>query len=272
MIGELFVALCRVPQLKKRLWHGWYEFMARRFRASDWSFMNYGFAEEGDAAQLELEHADEPDRYSIQLYRHVAGAVDLQGRDVLEVGCGRGGGASFVMRYLKPAGMIGLDVSLSAVELCRGRYRIDGLRFESGDAEHLPFGSDSFDAVINVESSHCYPGLSSFFSEVRRVLKPGGHFLYADLHERRSLDNWRTQLRSSGLVIMRETDITPNVLAALDQDNERKLRLIERMVPSLLRPSIHNFAATRGSKVYAAFRTGALAYLSFVVRKAAKSL
>ena len=47
-------------------------------------------------------------------------------------------------------------------------------RFEVGDAEHLPFEDESFEVVTNMESSHTYPNLRAFFSEVRRVLAKGG--------------------------------------------------------------------------------------------------
>jgi hypothetical protein len=56
---------------------------------------------------LRLAETDEPDRHWIQLYHHVAGAVDLEKCTVLEVGSGRGGGASFIKRYLRPASVIG---------------------------------------------------------------------------------------------------------------------------------------------------------------------
>jgi fatty-acid O-methyltransferase len=43
-----------------------------------------------------------------------------------------------------------------------------------GDAENLPFPQVSFDAVINVESAHCYGSIERFLAEVHRVLRPGG--------------------------------------------------------------------------------------------------
>lgn len=55
--------------------------------------MNYGFvALEPDVSELDLAEEDENDRYFLQLYNHVATAVDLKGKQVLEVGSGRGGG------------------------------------------------------------------------------------------------------------------------------------------------------------------------------------
>ena len=56
-----------------------------------------------------------------------------------------------------------------------------------GDAQNLPFPDESFDAVINVEASHIYPNFERFLGEVARVLRPGGHFLYADFRNRDGL-------------------------------------------------------------------------------------
>ena len=124
-----------------------------------------------------------------------------------------------------------------------------------------------FDAVINVESSHCYPSLEKFLSEVRRVLRPGGHFLYADFRERGNVAAWRNMLRDSRLDVLREMDITANVVTALDRDNDRKLDLIQRLIPNILRRSFLDFAAVRGSALFEAFRSGKLVYMSFVLQK-----
>ena len=228
--------------------------------------MNYGYMDE-PGAPLKLDRADEPDRCCIQLYNHVAGAVDLAGRNVLEVGSGRGGGASFIARYLRPGKMVGVDLSANAVDFSRKRHHWDGLEFEQGDAEHLPFGNETFDAVVNVESSHCYPSLEKFLAEIRRVLRKGGHFLYADFRECSAVDEWRGCLEKSGLQLLREDDITAQVVAALDTDNKRKLALIEKLVPRPLRPSFLDFAAVQGSSVYESFRMRKLVYLRFVLQK-----
>ena len=266
MLGRIFIALCSVPGLKKILWRTWYNYLARAHRAPEWTFMNYGYAAPG-ANTLRLAQADEPDRHWIQLYHHVAGSIDLEGRTVLEVGSGRGGGSSFIKRYMKPARMIGVDLSESAVQLSARTHPMDGLEFRVGDAENLPLGDGSVDAVINVESSHCYPSFEAFLAQVGRVLRPGGYFLYADFRQRDNVGDWRKSLRDSGLSVLREIDITQGVFAALEEDDERKLALINSIVPRPLRASFLNFAAVRGSSLFEAFRTGRLAYMSFVMRK-----
>lgn len=49
------------------------------------------------------------------------------------------------------------------------------------DAHHIEYPNESFDLVINIESSHLYNDPEKFFKEVQRVLKPNGYFCMADL-------------------------------------------------------------------------------------------
>src|SRR4051794_24506454 len=106
--------------LRQLAWRACYEMLAARVRQPEWAFMNYGFAPlTPTGAPLHLELADEPDRYCIQLYAHVLDGVDLAGADVLEVGSGRGGGASWISRYLGPRSTTGVDFAASAVALSR---------------------------------------------------------------------------------------------------------------------------------------------------------
>ena len=267
MISRLFAFLCRFPTLKRVLWRRWYQFLAGRYQVPEWQTMNYGYAPIPAPSPLPLEPADEGERFGIQLYHFATQPVPLTGLQALEVGCGRGGGASWLHRTFHPAAMTGVDFSAQAIALCKQRYPLPGLTFLVGDAEKLPFPDASFDAVVNVESSHCYGSMSAFLREVARVLKPGGHFLYADFRDGKKIDPWRDQLVASGLHIVSETNITPNVLDALDADNDRKMALMEKLLPKRLLGSFRDFAATKGSLVYEEFRNGGMQYFHFVLRK-----
>lgn len=251
----------------------WYEYLSRMDRGANMLFMNYGFADlDTDAGPVSLHPEDEPNRYCIQMYRHVVGDVDLRGLDVLEVGSGRGGGASYMARYLKSRSVIGLDVTGSAIRFCNRHYRVPGLSFLQGDAQSLLFDDASFDAVVNVESSHCYPSMERFLHETHRVLRPDGWFLFADHRPRGWVETLRTQLCQAKFAIRREQRITPNVLRALDLNNERKRRLIEQNVPRILQGFFSEFAAMQGTRgVYAKFASGDKQYLSFACTRGRES-
>ncbi len=262
LIARVVSLASRRPTSKRWLWRGWYQFLAGRYGEPSWTFMNYGFRAP-DGPPLVLAPEDEPDRSFIQLYDTVAGAVPLAGRDVLEVGCGRGGGASFVARYHRPRSLVAVDLAPRAVALCRARFAVPGLSFDVGDAECLPFAAATFDAVLNVESSHCYGRIGDFFREVRRVLRPGGSFLYADFRPREEVDAWRVALGDAGFRIDAERDLTPGVVAALDADDDAKRSMIATIVDRPFGRVFHQFAGLRGTAIYEELRSGALAYRAF---------
>jgi SAM-dependent methyltransferase len=184
----------RLPQ--KLVWKRWYPLLTRRLYADDVLFLNVGY-EEDPSMGLPLVASDEPNRFYIQFYHRTATQADLNGAQVLEVSCGHGGGASYLVRTLRPASYTGLDLNPAGVAFCRERHNLPGLDFVEGDAENLPFVDQSFDAVINVEASHCYPRFPRFLAEVARVLRPGGHFLYADVRPRNRFAAWDAALAAA---------------------------------------------------------------------------
>jgi ubiquinone/menaquinone biosynthesis C-methylase UbiE len=269
LISKLFVITCRIfPSLRRVLWKRLYQLLAGMYKRKDWIFMNYGYAplDPGEGKPT-LYDDDEQDRYFIQLYHHVAGAIDLEGLDVLEVGSGRGGGANYIMRYLEPRSFVGVDFSEKAVVFCNGNYSVQGLSFLQGDAESLPFDDNSFDAVVNVESSHCYSSMDAFLAQVRRVLRPGGYLLYADLRDRDMVVMLNEQINRSGMRLIRRSDITRNVIEAMNKDSDRKMELIAESVSKIFLNSFREFAGIRGSEIYEGLSTGEVVYQSFVLQK-----
>jgi SAM-dependent methyltransferase len=260
------------PLFKRRLWRCWYDFLAARYRQSDWTFMNYGYAVTGAAAKLPLTSADEADRYSIQLYEHVTRPVSLRGARVLEVGCGRGGGCSYLARYRAPASVLGVDFSAKAIAFCNRVHSVPILTFQQGDAEALPCQTGAFDVVINVESSHCYGSMAAFLAEMFRVLQPGGYLLWADFRPGERLAETCRQFEAAGFQRHGESLISADVLRALDLISERKQEMIRRLVPPLLAPCVEDFAGVSGTRVYESLRTGMIRYASGVFQKPGSSM
>ncbi len=269
MLTEIFIGLCRLsPRVKQHSWRHWYQYLARRHRRADWRFMNFGYVPLDPALEpLELEADDEAERTCAQLYNHIAGAIDLTGLDVLEVGSGRGGGSDFILRYLGPRAMTGVDLAPAAIDFCHRIYDQKGLSFRIGDASALPFEDQAFDVVLNVESSHCYASVDDFFKQVRRVLRPGGRFLFADLRYADQLDELNEQIERSGLELLHEEDITPNVTRALELDAERRAALITSSTTGPLLKPLKEFAGVKGSMVYHELLSGKVVYPSFILRK-----
>ncbi len=262
----LIDSLFAVGWIRKGIWRIWYPFLTRRLRGETVFFLNYAFEEEPPMG-IALAPAEEPNRACVQLYHHVASQAPLQGKDVLEVSCGHGGGAAYVARAFQPRRYTALDLNPEAIRFCQEHHRMSGLTFQQGDAQHLPFEPETFDLVINVEASHCYPDFPQFLAEVARVLRPGGHFLYADFRFADTRPGWEQALATCSLQIERTRIINAEVLRGMDRNSTRSLELIERHLPKFLRGLGRDFAGVKGSRIYNALVSGELTYRSYCLVK-----
>ena len=151
-----------MPSFRQAFWKIWYQYLSGRIGSDPVTFFNYGYwPPEGETLTLQPE--DESNRPAIQLYHHVASSADLADKNILEVSCGHGGGASFIKRYHKPQTYTAIDQNPRAIDYNRKTHGDLGIDFRVGDAQALDFPENHFDAVINVEASHCYPRQAAFF-------------------------------------------------------------------------------------------------------------
>jgi 2-polyprenyl-6-hydroxyphenyl methylase/3-demethylubiquinone-9 3-methyltransferase len=104
----------------------------------------------------------------------VAALAPLEGRHLLDLGCGKG---RFSCRLReRGARTVGLDISRAMLAEASGLERV------RASARRLPFGEATFDRVIAVEVfQHLAPrALDAVCREVRRILRPGGKFVIVD--------------------------------------------------------------------------------------------
>ena len=247
--------------IKRQLVSMLYNYLSRKDTKGAITFLNYGYL------PATVTAIDNVDRARAQLYEEVAGSVTLKGKDVLEISSGRGGGAAYLMEHHYPASIVGVDISKEAVRFCSAHYNLQGLSFKLGNAEALPFNGQQFDAVVNIEASHNYPSLDRFVSEAYRVLRPGGHFLFADMRSADKIDGLRSRLMRSRTELVSQRNITGNVLAALDDESDRTIETVNRLFPAPLWSFLYAFAGVKGTAVYNGLKSGKIQYWAFVLIK-----
>lgn len=251
-----------------------YEYLARRYPFGEWTTMNYGYADLRSDEHSPHVELDDRERFALQLYRYVATLGSqgdtLAGLDVIEIGSGRGGGAAYIARTFKPKTLVALDFSQGATNLARAHHQTDmGPEYVQGDAENLAFEAANFDVVLNVESAHCYSSFPRFLSEVHRVLRPGGEFLFAGFASVRNgaLERMRGELAGGPLRLLKLNDITSNVVRALELDEERKLELLERRVKGPFKTFARGAYAMEGTSMRRELESGQTVYVAAALRK-----
>jgi SAM-dependent methyltransferase len=222
--------------------------------SQDFAFMNYGFA----PLSAELAGSAEPEKYCLQLYRHLLGDAALRGKKVVEVSCGRGGGAAHVAATYQPASYLGIDISERNLVLATQRFAgIANLAFQAGNAEALPLPDASCDALLNVEASHLYDNPARFFAEARRVLNRGGTFFHVDLA-------WKDKdppgmIAAAGFKIASVEDITNNVVQALELDSVRREAIVMSF-PEGMRNDFRDWSGVKDFRAYNRLTTGEWVY------------
>ncbi|MDQ2656540.1 MAG: class I SAM-dependent methyltransferase, partial [Bacteroidota bacterium] len=131
----------------------------------------------------------------------------------------------------------------------------------------IPLADSSLDVVLNVESCHAYGSVDNFLSEVKRVLKPGGYLLLVDFRDVKNMDLLREQLQNSGLKVLSEEDIAPNVVRAMEAEDDAKKERIKVLFPPRWQKLFGEFAGVVGSRIHTNLKTKARLYHRFVLRK-----
>ncbi|HEV2780138.1 MAG TPA: class I SAM-dependent methyltransferase [Actinophytocola sp.] len=108
---------------------------------------------------------------------------DVAGRRVLEVGCGSAPCARWLVE--RGASAVGLDLSAAMLRYAAAANEATGIAVPlvRANAERLPFATGSFDLACSAFGAVPFvTDLDGLFTEVARVLRPGGRWVFAVTH------------------------------------------------------------------------------------------
>ena len=103
---------------------------------------------------------------------------------ILDIGCGGGANIKRLLEMFPKCRVTGMDISNDALDLSHevnapainsGRCVLVG-----GNANQIPLSKETFDLVTAFETVYYWSGITACFTEVYRILKPGGTFLIAN--------------------------------------------------------------------------------------------
>lgn len=111
---------------------------------------------------------------------------NVAGGRILDVATGRGQSIpELIGMFASYEEVVGIDFNSSAIEAARdalAQKPLERVRFEVMSADALDFPDDSFDVVFISNSLHHLADVATAMAEMRRVLKPGGYLIIAEMH------------------------------------------------------------------------------------------
>jgi ubiquinone/menaquinone biosynthesis C-methylase UbiE len=107
-----------------------------------------------------------------------ARAAAVAPKRILETAAGTGIVTEALARALPDVEIVATDLNLAMLDVAAGRVRAANVRFQAADAQSLPFQDASFDLVVCQFGVMFFPDRVGAYREAKRVLKPGGAFLF----------------------------------------------------------------------------------------------
>ncbi|WP_339222191.1 class I SAM-dependent methyltransferase [Paenibacillus sp. FSL H8-0332] len=227
------------------------------------TFLNYGYVPQGNEQHAVIEPDDVWNRNSVKLLLETVGRTAIRERQVIDIGCGRGGNIAALYKYFKPLSIVGLDICPANIAYCSAKSRGGEAFYLVGDAENIPFADESFDIVLNMESAQAYPNRSRFYEEVYRIMRVGGVFLYTELMLEDQVAKNVRLLEEAGLSVIRNQDVTSNVLLSCDENAKQRTGpqgIANNANASMNNGDISDFIALPGSKKYEEMKAGTQQY------------
>jgi len=140
-----------------------------------------------EVKRSDIAGADEFHVRGAAVSKELAESINLEGATVLDIGCGLGGPCRMLADEYN-CQVTGIDLSNEYIRTAKELSKLVKLdsktSFVQGDAASLPFGDNMFDVVWTQHVQMNIPDKEKFYSEISRVLKPGGHFLYYDIFKK----------------------------------------------------------------------------------------
>ncbi len=138
-------------------------------------------------SRVDIAPVDEFHVRGAAVSKELAELIQISNKSVLDIGCGLGGPCR-MLAELYDCKVTGIDLSNEYIRTATQLSTLVGLEsktsFVQGDATSLPFEDDSFDVVWTQHVQMNIPDKLKFYTEVKRVLEPGGFFLYYDIFKK----------------------------------------------------------------------------------------
>ncbi len=156
--------------------------------------------------------------------------VELDGRDIVELGCGAGAVTAAIARGGRKRRLIAFEVDDIQLTALQARSDLPNVSFRRGGAERIELADASTDVVCMFKSLHHVPAadLDRALGEIARILRPGGYAYFAEpvfagpFNEVLRLFHDEQAVRAAAFAALRRAAAGPNFALAAERFYETR--------------------------------------------------
>lgn len=141
----------------------------------------------------------------ITMYLRMLDNIDTHSKNILDIGCGRGGGTVVYREYFKFKKIVGIDINIDFINFCNEKHK--DIEFEVMDINNISFSDNSFDIVTAIESLYYCKDQIKLFDKINKIIKDDGYFILADSASVIDFDTINNAFND-----VKKIDITENII------------------------------------------------------------
>tara|TARA_B100000929_G_scaffold200440_1_gene159199 strand:+ start:123 stop:950 length:828 start_codon:yes stop_codon:yes gene_type:complete len=207
-------------------------------------YLHYGFWGEPNSVEIESITLQEIKNAQDRYIEHLASFIPNEVNSILDVGCGIGGNAEYLINQGYVVETLSPDdfQKSTIVEKFNNEMTFHHCKFEKFQSEK------QYDLILESESA-CYIRINKGFEKAQETLRAGGYLLASDyfvhfrddsknLHLRSShdMEKYLSSAKAHGFELIREYDQTDNTMPTLDYGKY----FIERFINPTIEYSVHS--------------------------------
>ena len=191
-------------------------------------FMNYGYADLNQhgypLSPKNLLPLHSEWYYQANLYIYLLSLIKPTYKDnILDIGCGNGGGTSVYQEYYDFNKVVGIDINKDYIDFCKNSY--PKIKFLEQNILYNNLPNNFFNIITGIQIiesfNNSFNTLNLLFQQLKRILSLKGTLLLTIHQYNNNIDGFlilKKALKNNNLNILKEIDISKNVSSALNID------------------------------------------------------
>ena len=185
------------------------EWFYRYVKKETWTpIQNHGYMSD----QYEIDH---PFKYQLVAYEKLIEDIDLVGKDIIEIGCGYGGGINYLNNKYD-LNIVGIDNQADFIKYAREKHK--GTFILEDFLKPITLKTNSYDIVLILDSYLFFCDTERFYVNLHGLIRDGGNIVISDIFSFEDTERYIEKMARYNFVLKKKENITKQTMQSMEYD------------------------------------------------------